>query len=217
MIDRSRALVAAVIAVVVAVVLISIGFVAGQASGDDEGETPATPPRSGDGLPSGPTGIEDGIPVGFARSEEGVLGAAVAWVPWLMSGPSGERPRGLDDVVLDSAGEPVPDEVTLRFTFAPIAGKVEMESDTRAVVTLLGPVLEGNLGEELTGEFWSFPTTFAWDDDVDDWRIAELPAGASGNFVVDGPLDAADVEGFQSLRPAGVAGGPPIIEAVPGE
>lgn len=218
MIDRSKALVAVSVAAFLVLLLVSVGFIAGRAAGGDDNDPPATAPvLPGGGLPAGPTGLEDGVPVGFAQNGEGALGAAAAWVPWLMSSPPSERPSGLDRVVADGAGDPVPEGVTARFTFMPIAGKVEMEGESQAVVTLLGPVLEGNVGEELNGEFWSFPATLEWDDSADDWRITSLPAGASATYQLDSPLDATDVEGFQALRTAGVIGGPPIVEAVPGE
>lgn len=217
MIDRSKALIAVIAALLVVLLAVSVGFIAGRATADDESPADPTPARTGDGLPAGPTGLDDGVPVGFARSEQGALGAAAAWVPWLMSSPPDERPEGLAGVLADNAGEPVPDGVTARFTFMPIAGRVEMDSDSRAVVTLLGPVIEGNLGENLNGEFWSFPATLEWDDSAGDWLITELPAGASTNYQVDGPLDSGDVEGFQALRGAGVIEGPPIVEVVPGE
>jgi hypothetical protein len=217
MIDRPKALIVAVVAALSALLLISVGFVAGKAANDDNDSTAALPPHSGDGLPAGPTGLDEGVPVGFAQTEEGALGAGVAWAPWFLSSPPGERPDGINTVLADGLDPPGGDEITTRFQFTPIAVKVEMDSDTRAVVTLLGPVLRGDVGAELTGEFWKVPVTLDWNDDAADWQISAFPQGTAGNFIIDGPLSASDVEGFQALRPAGAVVGAPIVETVPGD
>jgi len=217
MIDRSKALVAGVAAALVALLLASVGFVAGQAVGEDDSPSNPQPARTGDGLPAGPTGLEDGVPVGFSMSDQGALGAGAAWAPWFLSSPPGERPEGIDAVLTQGLEPPGGDTLTTRFQFTPIAVKVEMDSDTRAIVTLLGPVLRGDLGEELTGEFWKVPVTLEWSDEASDWRISAFPQGTAGTYMVEGPLQASDVEGFQALRPAGAIEGAPIVETVPGD
>lgn len=217
MIDRSKALIAGVAAVFVALLLVSVGFIAGRATADDDSSSTPPPPRAGDGLPAGPTGLENGVPVGFSKSDQGALGAGAAWAPWFLSSPPGERPEGIDAVLAEGLEPPGGDTLTTRFQFTPIAVKVEMDSDTRAIVTLLGPVLRGDLGEELTGEFWKVPVTLEWNDEASDWRISAFPQGTAGTYMIEGPLQASDVEGFEALRPAGAIEGALIVETVPGD
>jgi hypothetical protein len=59
--------------------------------------------------------------------------------------------------------------------------------------------------------------TLGWDDGAEGWRITILPTGSPLDYEVGGPLDAADVEGFHAIRPAGVVEGSPIVEEVRGD
>lgn len=221
MVDRPKAAIAGAVITVAVLFLLGVGFVAGRASGDDD-----DPPTSGSGvdgeeLAAGPTAMNGGVPVGFAHSPEGARSAALAWFPWLFSTPVGERPAGIGDVLASGLEPPLADAserfASVRTQFAPIAVRVDMESEDRATVTLLGPMLRGQLGDELGGEFLSLPVTLEWDDQAGDWRITILPTGSLEQYDVGEQVDAADVEGFEAVRPVGAVEGSAIVEEVPGE
>ncbi len=220
MVDRPKAVVAGALGTVAVLVLLGVGFLAGRAGAGDD-STGGGPGVGGDGVPAGPAGMNDGVPVGFAHSEDGVLGAALAWFPSLVSSPVDERPEGIEAVLADGVDLPLDDASdrfsSVRLQFTPIAAKVEMDGDDRATVTLLGPMLRGDLGQELTGDVLSLPLTLEWDGGAADWRIAALPTGSPLDYEVGDQLDAGDVEGFRAIRPAGAVEGPPIVEEVPGE
>lgn len=220
MIDRPKAIVAGALGTVAVLFLVGVGFVAGRAS-DDDSSTNGRGEVGGDGLPAGPAGANGGVPVGFAHSDHGALGAALAWFPWLVSSPVDERPEGLAAVLADGVDVPLEEESdrfsSVRLQFTPIATKVEMDGNDRATVTLLGPILQGDLGQELSGEFLALPVTLEWDATNEDWQIAVMPTGSPLDYGIGDELDAADVEGFQAIRPAGVVEGSPIVEEVPGE
>jgi hypothetical protein len=221
MVDRPRVLVVGAVVTVAVVFLLGLGFVVGRATSEDDGASAGGPEPSGDGLPAGPTGLDGGVPVGFARDEDGARAAALAWFPWLNSSPVGERPEGIDTVLangVDAPGEDVTGRLaSVRLQFAPIAVQVEMESDDRATVTMLGSILAGEPGEPLSGELVLLPVDLEWDDSVADWRITALPSGSWEDYTVGDSLDAGDVAGFEAIRPAGVVEGSPIVEEVPGE
>lgn len=217
MIDRPKALIAGLAALCVAALLVTVGYIAGKSGNDDTTDNDPTPALDGDGLPAGPTGLEGGMPVGFAHSEEGARAAALSWMPWFLSSPSGEWPDGADGVLADGVTTPVDESLSRRLQFAPIGSKIDMDSEDRATVTVLGMLMEGSAGAEVSGEMLKVPVVLAWDAAASDWRITSFPSELAGDVIIDGPLDAADVEGFEAVRAAGVVPGSALVEEVPGE
>lgn len=219
MVDRPKAAIAGGVVVVAVLFLLGVGFVAGRATSDDSTGTAGT--SSGDGLSAGPTGMSQGLPVGFAHSEDGGLAAGLAWLPWLYSSPVDERPDGINEVLADGVQVPGDDNgeqlTSTRVQFTPIAVKVEMESEDRATVTLLGPLLYGNLGEELSGQYGALPSTLEWDAGADDWRVVSFADGPADDYQLDTPLSASDVAGYRAIRPVGAVEGSFIVEEVPGD
>jgi hypothetical protein len=214
MIDRPKALLGGV-AVLAAIVLIAIGFIAGRASNTDGDSDPREAPTAG------PTDLQGGVPVGFAHSQDGARAAAAAWFPWLYSSPIGERPEGIDGVLapdVEAPGQGGSDRLAaVRLQFAPLGVRVEMDASDRATVRFLGSLLAGDPGEPLSGELLIIPITMEWDETAGDWRITELPTGPWDDYDVGDGLDAAEVAGFEAIRPTGVVEGSPIVEEVPGE
>lgn len=213
--DRQRAAIVGAATALVVIVVLGVGFVMGRASAGDDPSTEEDSPSAanGEGLPVGPSRMEDGAPLGFARSEDGAISAAVSWLPWLLSSPASERPEGLDGVLASGVEAPMPDGVSERLQFTVWAAGAEMTSSDEATVTLLGTLLHGAPGEDLEAGPWPLNGRLVWDEEADDWRVTEVEYG-------DGPIDeptAADLSGLRVVRYTGGVLAGPVIEEVPGD
>jgi hypothetical protein len=212
--DRQRATVIGVAAAVVALVLIGVGVIVGRASAGQSTDPGPADSATSEGLPDGPTGIEDGVPVGFAHSEEGVVAAAAAWVPPLISTPASERPDGIESVLADGVESPVGEGLSIRIQFVPWAARVSMSSEDEAVVTLLGTGLTGEVDDELDGGMLPLESTLVWDDDAGSWQVSAIDMTAD---FLEPPIRPEDVSGFQVLRFYGGTRAGVVMEEVPGD
>lgn len=212
--DRQRATVIGVAAAVVALVLVGVGVIVGRASAGESTDTGPADFANSEGLPDGPTGIEDGVPVGFAHSEDGVVAAAAAWVPPLISSPASERPDGIDAALAEGVEPPMPEGVSLRVQFVPWAAQVSMTSDDEAVVTLLCTGLRGEVDDDLSGGIVPIESTMVWDDDAQSWRVSAVDLSAD---FLEPPIRPEDVSGFHVLRLHGSALAGVLMEEVPGD
>lgn len=211
--DRQRATVIGVAVAVVALVLVGAGVIVGRASAGESTDTPSDAATS-EVLPDGPTGIEDGVPVGFAHTEEGVVAAAAAWVPPLVSSPASERPDGVDGVLADGVESPMPEGASLRIQFVPWAVRVSMASDDEATVTLLGTALRGQVDSDLDGGVLPLESSLVWDADVEEWRVSAVDMSAD---FLEPPISPEDVSGFRVLRLYGGTRAGVVMEEVPGD
>lgn len=214
MMDRQRTAILGAVAAVLVLMVLAAGVAIGRASAGGNDGASGDSARDSEGLPHGPTAVENGVPVGFAQSEDGVLGAALAWVPWLFSSPAEEAPEGIDAVLARGVDSPLVDGLSERFQFAPWAGRVSMTSDDEATVTLIGTPLRGNAGDQLDGGIWPLETDFAWDDEAEDWRITAVDTTAD---FIEVPVQPEDVAGFRVVRPLGGLLGGVVMEEVPGD
>lgn len=213
--DRQRATVLGAVGAVAALLLLGIGIVVGRASaGEGAGTATADGSVDREGLPDGPTAVDDGVPVGFARNEDGAAAAAAAWVPSLVSSPASERPDGIDSVMAVGAEPPMPGGASLRIQFVPWAARVSTPSEDEAVVTLLGTGLRGEVDDDLAAGILRLESTMVWDDEAGGWRVEEVDTSAD---FLEPPVRPEDVSGFRVLRFYGGVRAGVVMEEVPGD
>lgn len=175
--DKNRT---ALVGVLAAIVLIGLGFVLGRLTAPEADTSPGTPnavgtPGSSGGV--GPRALSGGVPVGYKRSEEGALQAAINYSRALSPGPGeseDEYAAKLRAIASDEWGDEL--ESTIQSwnegeaEIAPLRSSMVQFSEDRAEVVLWFASFV-NPRNGAPGSVWGRAfLTLVWEED--DWKVA---------------------------------------------
>lgn len=198
--------------VLVAVLLIAIGFAVGRWSAPDSvepSEPPATGPDAGPAAGTGPSTLKEGVPVGYARTEEGALQASINYTRALVPDPAESKESyaaKLRAIASDQWGEELQSTIDSwregEAEVAPLRFRVTEFSIDRAEVGLwFASYVNPRNGSP--GAVWGRTfLTLVWEND--DWKVAGED-GDAGPWPAPLARPSASIEfsqqlaGFESL------------------